>query len=110
MRYLRPALSGALVASLLWSSAVAGASTEQVTVQIVPTGSRDAVRSIELYRPTDHFHVIWTGTASSPETEYSIYWTGEDAKKTARRLQNLEKRDAAQPGVAADSPLNGINV
>ncbi len=45
---------------------------------------------------------VWTGKVSSPEEEYLIYWMSEEAKQTARRLQDLEKRRIAQPGVAAE--------
>jgi hypothetical protein len=42
-------------------------SADTITVRIVPTSFRERVgRAIELYRPTDHFHVVITNASDGP--------------------------------------------
>ena len=46
--------------------AVEDRSTPTLSVRIVPTSSRGSGRAIELYRPSQHFHVVVTNISDEP--------------------------------------------
>jgi len=60
-------VTGLVVVALATTVFAAGKVEDSLAVRIVPTRTSDkGVRSIDLYRPSDHFHVVITNVSKDP--------------------------------------------